>query len=112
MSRNEAAQSQKAAIPKTTQGRKQEDMFENCPSMSEHEADKLEESEPVSGKQMGCIVKFMVCCEKKCMSVGMSRKGVGLGLPIRLTTSSKEEEREVNNVKLKNEVACLSRPFG
>ncbi len=68
MSRNEAAQSYETAIRKTTQQRKQE---RNCPSMSEHEDDNLEENGPELGRQMGCTLRFMVFCEKKCMSIGM-----------------------------------------
>ena len=101
MSRNEAAQSYKTAIHKTTQRRKQE---RNCPLMSDHEDDNLEEYGPALGRQMGCRVRVMVFSEKKCMSIGMQRRAVGLDCPIRLTRSSREE-REDQNVKLKSEVA-------
>jgi hypothetical protein len=69
--------------------------------MSEYEADKLEESEPVLGRQMGCIVMFRVCFEKKGMSIGMYWNV--LDCPLRLIRSSREEGREVHIVKLKSE---------
>ena len=79
--------------------------------MSEHGADKVEGSKRVLGRQMGCIVRFMVCFEKKCMSIGILRGISGLDCSIRLAWSSRKEARERHNVKLKSEV-YLSRPVG